>query len=98
MRFVAEHADRLTVDGLRWGVEPICTVLSEHGLAIAPATYYAAKTRAPSARVVRNDRLKPLIAAVNGANYGVYAVRKMYAAQRRDGVMIGRDQTGSVTR
>jgi hypothetical protein len=29
MNFIAEHADRVSVDGLRWGVEPICTVLSE---------------------------------------------------------------------
>ena len=26
--------------GLRWGVEPICAVLTEHGLPIAPSTYY----------------------------------------------------------
>jgi putative transposase len=38
---VAEHADRTTVDGLRWGVEPICRVLSEHGTPIAPSTFYA---------------------------------------------------------
>jgi len=31
VRFIAEHADKVTVDGLRWGVEPICAVLSEHG-------------------------------------------------------------------
>lgn len=30
----------------RFGVEPICTVLSEHGCTIAPSTYYArAKAR-----------------------------------------------------
>jgi hypothetical protein len=26
---VAEHADRITVDGLRWGVEPICHALGD---------------------------------------------------------------------
>jgi putative transposase len=25
----------------RFGVEPICAVLTEHGLPIAPSTYYA---------------------------------------------------------
>ena len=45
MRFVAEHADRLTVDGLRWGVEPICRVLCEHGTPIAPSTFYDARGR-----------------------------------------------------
>lgn len=27
----------------RFGVEPICTVLTEHGMKIAPSTYYAHK-------------------------------------------------------
>jgi putative transposase len=39
VRFIAEHADQVTVDGLRWGVEPICRVLTEHGTPIAPSTY-----------------------------------------------------------
>ena len=30
VRFIAEHADRVD-GGLRWGVEPICAVLAEHG-------------------------------------------------------------------
>ena len=29
----------------RFGVDPICTVLREHGIKIAPSTYYAAKKR-----------------------------------------------------
>ncbi len=43
--FIREHKDqRVTgpdgVAGLRWGAEPMCAVLSEHGISIAPATYY----------------------------------------------------------
>jgi putative transposase len=38
VRFIDEHADR-SGGGLRWGVEPICEVLTGHNLAIAPATY-----------------------------------------------------------
>ena len=34
------------------GVEPICRVLTEAGTQIAPSTYYAAKTRPPSARAL----------------------------------------------
>jgi putative transposase len=97
VRFVDEHKDR-TDGGLRWGVEPICAVLTEHQLKIAPATYYAAKTRPASARVVRDEQLKPRIVAVHAANYGVYGVRKMHAALRRDGVEIGRDQTARLMR
>ncbi|MEJ7703495.1 MAG: IS3 family transposase [Geodermatophilaceae bacterium] len=58
---------------------------AEHGWQIAPATYYAAKTRPPSARAVRDGELKPMIAAVHEANYGVYGVRKIHAELRRDG-------------
>lgn len=84
--------------GLRWGVEPICAVLTEHHLAIAPATYYAAKTRAWSPRGLRDRELKSVIGRVHRENYGVYGVRKMHAALGRAGVAIGRDQTGRLMR
>ncbi len=93
VKFVEEHKDCRVDGGLRWGVEPICEVLTEHGLAIAPATYYAAKSRVPSARAMRDERLKPVISALHEENYGVYGVRKMHAALGRAGVEIGRDQT-----
>jgi len=97
VRFIDENAAR-TDGGLRWGVEPICTVLCEHGLRIAPATYYAAKTRPASPRKVRDEQLKWQLAELHAANYGVYGVRKMHAALRRGGVDIGRDQTGRLMR
>jgi putative transposase len=34
VRFIDEHKDR-THGGLRWGVESICAVLTEHGAKIA---------------------------------------------------------------
>lgn len=40
-----------------FGVEPICAVLSEYGVKIAPSTYYARKARPPSARTVRDTVL-----------------------------------------
>jgi putative transposase len=98
VRFIDEHKDRRVGGGLRWGVEPICVVLSEHNLKIAPATYYAAKTRSASARAVRDQRLKPVIERVHQDNYGVYGVRKMHATLRRAGVDIGRDQTARLMR
>ena len=36
MSFIEAPADRRTDDGLRWGVEPICRVLTEHGTPLAP--------------------------------------------------------------
>jgi hypothetical protein len=41
VRFINEHKQR-SDGGLRWGVESICAVLSEHGTPIAPSTYYEA--------------------------------------------------------
>ncbi len=89
MRFVAEHADRTTVDGLRWGVEPICRVLTEHGTPIAPSTFYDARDRA-SARAQRDEQLKAEIARVHEANYGVYGARKVWLALNREGIPVAR--------
>jgi putative transposase len=41
----------------RFGVEPICRVRTEHGVQIAASTYYARKTRPPSARSVNDEQL-----------------------------------------
>ena len=89
MRFVAEHADRITVDGLRWGVEPICRVLTEHGTPIAPSTFYDARTRT-SPRDERDERLKAAIVRVHQANYGVYGARKVWLALNREGTPVAR--------
>jgi len=91
VRFIAEHADR-TDGGLRWGVEPICTVLSEHGCPIAPSTYYDARTTAqqPSRRQLRDEQLKDEIRRVHADNYGVYGARKVWLQLNREGVPVAR--------
>lgn len=68
-----------------FGVEPICAELP-----IAPATYYAAKTRAPSARAVSDAALVEKIHTVHGRNYGVYGVRKVHAQLLREGEQVAR--------
>ena len=98
MSFIDAHKDR-TDAGRRWGVESICRVLTSQGSPIAPATYYAAKTRPPSPRAVRDAEIKAVIAEVHADNYGVYGARKMQAALRREKqVIIGRDQTARLMR
>jgi putative transposase len=89
VRFVAEHADRRTVDGLRWGVEPICTVLTEHGTPIAPSTFYDAREHT-SGRQRRDEQLATDVARVHAANYGVYGVRKVWLALNREGRPVAR--------
>jgi len=74
--YIDEHRDAL-------GVEPICQVLSEAGTQIAPRTYYAAKTRAPSARSASDALTRALIEKVHADNYSVYGARKVHAELHR---------------
>jgi putative transposase len=55
----------------RFGVEPICEVLSRAGTKIAPSSYYAAKTRPPSARAIADQQRLEVIRRVHEQNYGV---------------------------
>ncbi|MEU7885601.1 IS3 family transposase [Microbispora bryophytorum] len=68
-----------------FGVEPICAVLAGAGTKIAPSTYYAARSRRPSARAVRDEQVTAAITQVHQDNYGVYGIRKVHAALARDG-------------
>jgi putative transposase len=87
--FIDEYKD-CTWGGLRWGVESICAVLSEHGCPIAPSTYYDARDRAPSRRQLRDEELKPLITKVHADNYSVYGPRKVWLALNRQGIEVAR--------
>lgn len=69
--FIDAHRDR-------WGVEPICRVLQ-----FAPATYYAAKSRPPSQRQLRDEELKPQVRRVYDENLGVYGADKVWAQLNR---------------
>ncbi len=73
-----------------FGVEPICAVLTSHGLQIATSTYYAAKNRTPSARSVRDAELKTQISRVHADNFGVYGVRKVWRQLHREGIPVAR--------
>ncbi len=73
----------------RFGVEPICRVLSEHGCQVAPSTYYAAKSRPLSPRAVRDGVMIPILVALWAANYRVYGAHKLWKAARRAGHDIG---------
>jgi putative transposase len=83
VRFISGHK-------ARFGVEPICRVLSEHGCPIAPSTYYDAAHRPPSARGRRDEQLKAAITAVHQDNFGVYGARKVWLALNRQGIAVAR--------
>jgi putative transposase len=48
----------------RFGVEPVCHVLSQFVCKIAPGTYYAAKKRPPSAREKRDEKIKEVLLSI----------------------------------
>lgn len=50
VQFIDDHRDR-------FGVEPICRVLTEHGVKIAPSGYYAFQKRPVCARAVSDVEL-----------------------------------------
>jgi putative transposase len=73
-----------------FGVEPICTVLREAGVPIAPSTYYAATSRPVSARAQRDEQLRGQVMTVWKDNYEVYGARKVWQALRRRGTTVAR--------
>jgi putative transposase len=76
--YIDHHKDR-------FGVEPICRVLP-----IAPSIYYAARRWKPSARAVRDAKLKVEIARVHAEHFGVYGARKVWRQLRREGIAVAR--------
>jgi putative transposase len=73
-----------------FGVEPVCAVLKDAGVQIAPSTYYAAKTRPPSARALSDAVTTAMIEKVHADNFGVYGARKVHAELHRRGHGVAR--------
>lgn len=91
MRFIDEHK------GV-FGVEPICRVLIQHGAPIAPSTYYAARSRLPSPRAVRDAQLKAEITRVWKENREVYGADKVWLELNRQGIQAARCTTERLMR
>jgi putative transposase len=86
VQFIDEHRDR-------FGVEPMCRVLSEHGVRIAPSTYYASKTRPPCARAERDAELLVEIRRVHhdrDIGRGLYGARKVWNQLKREDRKVAR--------
>ena len=88
--FVAEHR-------ARFGVAPICRVLTEHGCAIAPRTFYAWLRREPSARALWDMTITSLLAGYYEPDArgrrkpeSLYGATKMWAHLRREGIEVAR--------
>lgn len=67
-------------------------MLSAHDCKIAPATYYGHHKRqvTPSARTVRDAKLKEQTSEAFEANYRVYGARKTWRELNRQGHTVGR--------
>jgi putative transposase len=86
IQFIDDHRDR-------FGVEPICRVLSKHAVKIAPSGYYAFKKRPPSSRALRDAELVQRIEDVfwdRSKGCGICGARKLWRLLKRDGVDVAR--------
>jgi putative transposase len=91
--FIAEHK-------ARFGVVPICRVLTQHGCMIAPRTYYAWAKRPPSKRALSDLALSGILADyyhpdgadgyVRRAPESLYGSLKMWAHLNREGIRVAR--------
>lgn len=77
-------------------------MLSEHGMKIAPSTYYAHRAQPVSQAAWDEAHLVNDLVDLHRANWGVYGVRKLWRAARRAGLGgehgLGRDQVGRLMR
>ncbi|AEX47716.1 transposase-like protein [Corynebacterium diphtheriae BH8] len=93
IQFIDKYRDRFSV-------EFICTTLNTHreGGFLTSRGYRQPKARGLSARSLRDATLVEHISEVHAANYGVYGIRKMWHALRREGIDIGRELTAHLMR
>ncbi|WLP93169.1 IS3 family transposase [Gordonia sp. NB41Y] len=93
VEFIAAHqGNRVGGDGLVWGVDPMCRVLTEHGLPIAPPTYYEHVNKQPTARMVADAQVIDAIYSLRKEQqlYQVLGSRKMWSKLRSNGIDVAR--------
>ena len=88
--FIDEHADR-------FGVVPICRALAVHGVQIAPRTYWAHRSAAPSKRALWDTTITEILAGIYEPDAegkrppeSLYGYLKMWAHLRRQGIPVAR--------
>lgn len=86
--FIAEHH-------ARFGVVPICRVLTEHGCQLAPKTFYAWKAREPSKRALWDMTITEVLAGYYEPDEhgrrkpeSLYGATKMWAYLQREGIEV----------
>ena len=84
--FITDHKDR-------FGVEPICRVLTEHGVKIAPSTYYAGLRRPASGMAIRDVELVGHIERIfwdRQKGRGISGARKVWRLLAREDIAVAR--------
>jgi putative transposase len=83
------------IDRLRgsFGVEPVCAELG-----VPTSTYYARRSRKPSARARADAELIGEIHAARSGYRAVYGIRKTWRELGRRGIAVGRDRVGRLMR
>jgi transposase InsO family protein len=76
-----------------FGVEPVCRQLG-----VPTSTYYARRTRKPSARQLRDAELVGEIEAARAGYRRVYGARKTWRELSRRGISVGRDRVARLMR
>ena len=86
--FIDEYRDRFSV-------EFICATLNRQrqGGFLTSRGYHNAKYGTPSARSIQDRDLVAKVRQIHAAHYGVYRVRKMWHALKRERIEAGREQT-----
>jgi putative transposase len=77
----------------RFGVVPICRVLTEHHIKIAPSTFYdalRARAAGPTRAQRRDAELCEHIGRVHAQNFEVYGARKVWLQLNREGIPVAR--------
>ena len=76
----------------RFGVEPLCRVLTKHDVPIAPSTYWAHKAEPVSQADWDDAHMANAALDVWRANRSLYGADKLATAMRKAGYDVGRDQ------
>jgi putative transposase len=87
----------IAADRDRFGVAPICRVLTEHGAQIAPRTFHAWAVRAPSKRALWDATITGVLAGYyepdehgRRAPESLYGSVKMWAHLQREGIPVAK--------
>lgn len=77
---------------VRFGLSPVCAVLTQHGISIAPSTYYARRSMPVTPAELEDAYLANALVTLHRENWSVYGVHKLWHVARRQGLELGRDQ------